>query len=112
MNDLKTVLSTIVKKSKEKKKISCFFIGNTKKKEERDYYITPVRENERFIFSSCIVFNDSLAKNIAKILDGNIDYILVDAEKKIDSKHKFSGLSNIERSVKDSVVYLHTKEQA
>jgi fructose-specific phosphotransferase system component IIB len=103
MNDLKTVLSIIVKKSKEKKKISCFFIGNTKKKEERDYYITPVRENERFIFSSCIVFNDSLAKNIAKILDGNIDYILVDAEKKIDSKHKFSGLSNIERSVKDSV---------
>ena len=32
MKDLKTVLSTIVKRAKEKKKISCFFIGNTKKK--------------------------------------------------------------------------------
>jgi hypothetical protein len=103
MKDLKTVLSTIVKRTKEKKKISCFFIGNTKKKEEKNYYITPIRENERFVFSSCIVFNDSIAKKTAKILDGKVDYILVDTEKKIDSKNKFSGLVNIERSVKDSV---------
>lgn len=103
MKDLKTVLSTIVKRANEKKKISCFFIGNTKKKEDRNYYITPIRENERFIFSSCIVFNDSIAKKTAKILDGKINYILVDTEKKIDSKNKFSGLVNIERSVKDSV---------
>jgi hypothetical protein len=103
MKDLKTVLSTIAKRSKEKKKISCFFIGNTKKKEERNYYITPIRENERFIFSSCIVFNDSIAKKTAKILDGKVNYILVDTEKKIDSKNKSLGLVNIERSVKDSV---------
>ena len=103
MKDLKTVLSTIAKIYKEKKKISCFFIGNTKKKEERNYYITPIRENERFIFSSCIVFNDSIAKKTAKILDGKVNYILVDTEKKIDSKNKSLGLVNIERSVKDSV---------
>jgi len=103
MKDLKIVLSTIKKRSKEKKKISCFFIGNTKKKDNRNYYITPIRENERFIFSSCIVFNNSIAKKIAKILDGKVDYILVDTEKKIDSKNKFLGLVNVERSVKDSV---------
>ena len=103
MKDLKTVLSTIVKRTKQKKKISCFFIGNTKKKEEKNYYITPIRENERFVFSSCIVFNNSIAKKTAKILDGKVDYILVDTEKKIDPKNKFSGLVNIERSVKDSV---------
>lgn len=103
MKDLKTVLSTIAKRTKKNKKISCFFIGNTKKKEERNYYITPIRENERFIFSSCIVFNNSIAKKTARILDGKVDYILVDIEKKIDPKNKFSGLVNIERSVKDSV---------
>ena len=103
MKNLKKVLSIIVKRSKEKKKISCFFIGNTKKKEEKNYYITPIRENERFIFSSCIVFNNSIAKKTAKILDGKVDYILVDTEKKINSNNKFSGLVNIERSVKDSV---------
>ena len=78
MKDLKIVLSAIVKRNKQKKKISCFFIGNTKKKEKRNYYITPIRENERFIFTSCIVFNDSVAKKTAKILDGKFDYILVD----------------------------------
>lgn len=103
MQDLKIVLSRIVKRSKKKKKISCFFIGNTKKKEEENYYITPIRENERFIFSSCIVFNDRVAKKTAKILDGEVDYILVDTEKKVDSKNKFLGLVNIERSVKNSV---------
>lgn len=103
MKDLKIVLSAIVEKSKKNKKISSFFIGNTKKIENKNYYVTPIRENERFIFSSCIVFNESTARKVANILDGKIEYILVDTEKKIDVKNKSLGLVNIERAVKDCV---------
>jgi hypothetical protein len=104
MEDIKKVLSIIIERAKKKKKISCFFIGNTKKLENVNYYITPIRENERFIFSSCIVFNNNTAKKIAKIVDGKVDYILVDTEKKIKTKkNKLLGLTNIERSVKESI---------
>ena len=65
--------------------------------------MTPVRENRHFIFFGAIVYNESVAKKILQIIDGLVDIILVDIEKKVKSKSKSLGLVNIERSAKDNV---------
>jgi len=101
MKEIKTLIKKI--KSQKKQKKICFFLGNTKKIESKTYYITPVRENKSFIFFSAIVYNDYIAKKILKILDGEVDIILVDIEKKVQSKSKSLGLVNIERTAKDNV---------
>jgi hypothetical protein len=102
MHDILKVVDFISKKSKKEKKISCFFIGNTSKNYKKSYYLTTVRENKNFIFSSVIVYSDFIVKKISKIIDGNIDFILVDSEKKILSKKK-NFLFNIERTVKENI---------
>ena len=50
MIDLLKTLSSIAKKAKKENKLICFFLGNTKKLENKKYYFTPVRENEKVIF--------------------------------------------------------------
>ena len=76
-------------------KISSIFLGSTVQKEKSSFYITPIRENKKFVFFSVILFSDSTAKKIAKIIDGQVDYILVDTEKKVQTNFKISRLINI-----------------
>ena len=89
----------ILKKSKKKK---VFYFGNTVKKETNRFYITPINENKRFIYFGAIIFSNYHAKKISKLIDGKVDFVLVDVEKKVFSKKK-SELVNIERSVKDTI---------
>lgn len=102
MKELKKILQSLKIRNKVKKKL-CFFLGNTKKLETKGYYITPIRENRNFIFFGAVVFNDFVTKKILKIIDGKVDIILIDIEKKIKSKNKKVRLVNIERSAKDVV---------
>ena len=87
----------IIKKSK---KIKVFYFGSTVKKESNNFYITEIKENKKFIYFGAVIFNNYHAKKIAKIIDGNVDFALIDVEKKIVSKNK-SIFINIERAVKD-----------
>ena len=58
-------LDILIKKIQSKKnKIKCFFLGNTKKRTDGYYYITPIRENKKFIFFGAVVLNDQIAKKI------------------------------------------------
>jgi len=63
-----------------KKKI--FTIATTSKIEEYGY-LTPIRETNDFVISGCVIFEKTILKELLKILDGNIDIILVDQEKKV-----------------------------
>lgn len=99
MKELEKLINTI-KKKKTKKKI-CFFLGNTKKSENKIFFFTPIRENRNFIFFGAIVYSDQIAKKILRIVDGKVDIILVDIEKKVISKNKRKSLVNIERTAKD-----------
>tara|TARA_Y100000591_G_C21853150_1_gene713031 strand:+ start:5036 stop:6088 length:1053 start_codon:yes stop_codon:yes gene_type:complete len=101
MKELLNLINTIKKKNVKKK--VCFFLGNTKKLENRKFFFTPIRENENFIIFGAIVYSDQIAKKILKVIDGKIDMILVDIEKKIQAKNKTNGIVNIERSAKDVV---------
>ena len=97
---LKDTIQTINKS----KKIRCFFLGNTVKRENSNFYVTPIRENQKFIYAGAIIFNDFSAKRIAEIIDGKVDFLLIDTEKKaISNKMDPNYVVNIEKSIKKAV---------
>tara|TARA_B100000963_G_scaffold358210_1_gene382271 strand:- start:10189 stop:11277 length:1089 start_codon:yes stop_codon:yes gene_type:complete len=93
-------ISDLKKIAKKEKKLSGFMIGNTSKSEKNEFYFTPLRDTKSMVVSGIIVYSETYAKKAAKYLDGKVDYILVDAEKKIPPK-KNGDPSNIERRVKE-----------
>tara|TARA_B100000787_G_scaffold166712_1_gene152347 strand:+ start:2648 stop:3670 length:1023 start_codon:yes stop_codon:yes gene_type:complete len=95
-------LKKILLKINKSKKTKCFFLGNTTKVEKSSFYISDLRENNKFIFASVIIYDDLSAKKISKIIDGKVDYILVDTEKKVLSKDK-KKIVNLEKNVKATV---------
>ena len=88
---------------KESKK-TVFLIGNTAKIENSEFYLTPIRNYDQVVLSGAIVYSEEMARKIARKIDGIIDYVFVDAEKKISNKYSMSGEpGNIERSVKEII---------
>jgi len=78
---LATIKENIVKMQAYNLK-TIFTIATTSKQEDQPY-ITPIRYTNDFAVCGCVIFNQSILLEIIKILDGNIDFILVDSEKKI-----------------------------
>ena len=72
MKDIKSTIIKIKKIAKLNNKISCVFLGTTVQKEKASFYITPIRENKKFVFCSVILFSDHMAEKIVKIIDGHI----------------------------------------
>ena len=100
--DILNILKKIKKNNKQNKKIA-FLIGNTSKSNYKKFYITPTREFNTVIIFGVIIFNISEAKNISKYVDGKVDYIFVDSEKKIKNiLLKPKKIANIERAVKEN----------
>jgi hypothetical protein len=63
-------------------KMTIFSISTTAKQEE-DSYLTPVRDCKDFVLTGCIVFDQKIIPMLIKKIDGVVDIILVDSEKKI-----------------------------
>ena len=73
--------------AKKNKKLSGFIIGNTSKSHHKSkFYFTPIRSTEKMILSGIITYSESYAKIASKYLDGKVDYVLVDSEKKLPPK--------------------------
>ena len=101
-NELHEILKSLeLLASKEKKKIG-FCIGNTRKKNANGYFYTPIRVTDKLVAGSVIVYSVKQAAEIIKYIDGKVDYILVDSEKKISSNLYEEDIGNIEREVRDS----------
>ena len=80
-NFLDEVCSKILEiKSFNKKTI--FSISTTAKQEENSY-MTPIRVCDRFVLTGCVIFNQKILLMLLKKLDGEVDVVLVDSEKKI-----------------------------
>ena len=80
-NFLNEVSSRILEiKSFNKKTI--FSISTTAKQEENSY-MTPIRDCDSFVLTGCIVFDQKILPTLLKKIDGEVDVILVDSEKKI-----------------------------
>ncbi|SVB86622.1 uncharacterized protein METZ01_LOCUS239476 [marine metagenome] len=102
------LINEVVKKitaiGKKERKKTVFLIGNTIKVEDAKFYLTPIRNYAQVVLSGVIVYSEEIAKKIAKEVDGLVDYIFVDAEKKISDKHSITGEpGNIERAVKEVI---------
>jgi hypothetical protein len=103
MNNYQELINKIriINRSKKRK---VFYFGNTSKKEVPKFYLTNIQENRKFIYFGAIIFNNSSATKIAKLVDGKVDFILVDIEKKVISALKNKNeIINIERCVKDEI---------
>ena len=61
---------------------SVFTIATTSK-QENDPYLTPIRKNDFFVVCGCVIFEQSSLIEIIEIIDGAVDFIFVDSEKKI-----------------------------
>jgi hypothetical protein len=63
--------------------IKTVFTIATTSKQENDPYLTPIRKNDVFVVCGCVIFEQSILDEIIDIIDGYVDYVLVDSEKKI-----------------------------
>lgn len=82
MNDFLKLLEENIQ-SISNEGIKTVFTIATTSKQEKDPYLTPIRQNDLFIACGCVVFEQSILSEIIEIIDGNVDYIFVDSEKKI-----------------------------
>jgi hypothetical protein len=104
MNRIKSYVDEILRISSSESKISVFLIGNTSKVIEDDFYSIPIRSYSQFVVTGAIVSGESIAQEIAKFIDGKIDYVFVDSEKKIIDRHSVSTTpGNIQRAVSEII---------
>ena len=97
-------VSSLREKAQLNNKKTGFIIGNTAKKLAPKAYFIPTRDAPLMMTCGIIVYSEYDAMSIAKAIDGTVDYILVDAEKKIADMDSRSGdPGNIERAVRDVV---------
>jgi len=82
-----------------------FTIGTiTSYDRDTDYYLTPIRESHRTRYSGAIVRNVETALEIASYVDGKVEYIFVDTEKKV-SKENYgpNDVGNIEKALAEVI---------
>lgn len=98
IKNIKTNLDKISKiKSKDNYKYSVFTLGNTRVKNSKNFYLTPIRTGDNFILFGAVVFSEEEGKIILKYLDSKVDLIYVDCEKKSSNNNLKKGLFNLER---------------
>ena len=102
LKDLKKKYQEVKKLAKKNKKKIAFIIGNTIKIEKASYYFTPPRITDKLVLFGIIVFKETIAIDACTYLDGKVDIIFADGEKKIFPK-KNGAPGNIERRVRERV---------
>ena len=104
LSRIKYLIKKISKISKKNKKKTAFLIGNTSKSNNKQFYLTPLREFNKVILFGAIIYNEKIALQISKIVDGKVDYVFVDSEKKIKTSNIYIGdAANIERTVRENI---------
>jgi NAD(P)-dependent dehydrogenase (short-subunit alcohol dehydrogenase family) len=105
------LVETIVGQAKERNCLSGFTIGNTAKPENHGLYFTPLRTGRLMVSAGVIVYSAGEAVEVAKIADGHVRYILVDAETKIPntvaSGESISIEGLIRRNVRESTLWFY-----
>ncbi len=102
LKNLKKKYLEAKKLAKKNNKKIAFIIGNTIKIEKGSYYFTPPRITDKLVLFGIIVFKESIAIDACKYLDGKVDIIFADGEKKIFPKRN-GAPGNIERRVREKI---------
>ncbi|MGJ0337751.1 NAD(P)-dependent oxidoreductase [Aliarcobacter cryaerophilus] len=85
MNNFLNQLKQNIETMKSENIKSVFTIATTSKQEDEPY-LTPIRKSDFFVVCGCVIFNQSSLMKIIEIIDGTVNYIFVDSEKKIPLK--------------------------
>lgn len=100
----KELVKKVLEIARKENKLSGFCIGNTTKIDNEGLFFTPIRNTSIMVVAGVIVYSIRQAVDVSEIVDGKVDYVLVDAEKKISDKMSLSGNSaNVERSVREVI---------
>jgi hypothetical protein len=101
--ELVQVLRDVLAIGKKENKKTGFCIGNTTKKIDRDYFFTPIRNTSRCVAGSIVIDRVAIAEIVTRAVDGRVDYIFVDTEKKISPElYSLDDVGNVERAVRQS----------
>ena len=85
VNNVGNYITRIQKSAKDQALPSAFTIASTSKVTEyRHPYLTPIRRVPHSVVGGAVVFSQTQASLLCQAIDGQVDHILVDAEKKID----------------------------
>lgn len=98
------IVADVQRISRAEGKMTGFCIGNTRKINETGLYFSPVRNTSRLVAGSVIVYNVDQAIAVASAVDGLVEYVLVDTEKKISPElYGSEDVGNVERAVRETV---------
>lgn len=91
--------------SRAKGRVTGFVIGNTSGVFGRGrFYATPLRETDTLAYGGVVVRDVATAVQVARIVDGKVDYILLDSEKKVERiYYGKNDVGNIERHVRHEI---------
>lgn len=104
--ELERVLEDVRGAAEREGKKTGFCIGNTTKKIDLDYFFTPIRNTSFCVCGSVIIDRVLIADEIAAAIDGKVDYIFVDTEKKISpERYGENDAGNVERTIRKTVTH-------
>ena len=103
LDQLEGILEEVLAIAASEGKLTGFCIGNTSKVDASGLYFSPIRNTPQLVAGSVIVYEAHHAVEIARVVDGKVEYLLVDAEKKVGPEPEYFGKGdrgNIERAVR------------
>jgi len=101
LEEVERLLERISEIAQREDKKTGFCIGNTTKKVSHDHFFTPIRNTPPCIAASIIIDKVAIAETLTKAIDGRVDYIFVDTEKKISPElYSSHDVGNVERAVR------------
>ena len=106
LREAEVILEEVIRVAAAEAKYSGFCIGNTSKIDSTGLFFSPTRNTDHLVAGSVIVYLPHQAAEIARLADGRVDYILVDAEKKVGPEPDYYGsedAGNIERAVRQVI---------
>jgi hypothetical protein len=106
-NQIEILLNNLISiKNKESLKQIIFTLGNTRVLGPKKYYFTPLRKGNDFILAGIVVFSEEEGRKVLERIDGKVDIIYVDCEKKSKNLYVNSEkeiLFNLERLSNDII---------
>jgi hypothetical protein len=101
VHQLEETLDLITKGAMNSGRKTGFFIGSTKKYSPDSLQLTPIRQSPLLLAGSVLVSSAEQAEQLTILLDGRVDFLFVDSEKKIpESAWGSTDAGNIEISVR------------
>jgi hypothetical protein len=103
-HEISLIINEVITLASMENKLTGFCIGNTRKINSSGPFFSPIRKSNRIISGSVMVYSLEQALEVAHAIDGKVDYVLVDTEKKISPElYASDNVGNVERAVRETI---------